>query len=147
MKTTELMIGDWMQFANGNKKCMVVGIKCDARYLTDEVTITVMDSSGHCFDKTIDELKPIPLTPEILEKNGFTKRKDVQWVIEKKRIVGCCGQTCSNTNPMVYVIWVDKGYMGVVNYQTEANITKAGSYVHELQQCIRLCGIDKEITL
>lgn len=141
MKAKDLMIGDWMQFADGNKKCMVVGIKC-----ANEATITVMDSSGHWFDKTIDELKPIPLTPEILEKNGFEKRKG-QWVIEKKRIVGCCGQTCSDTNPMVYVIWVGQGYIGVVNYHPEATITKVGSYVHELQQCIRLCGIDKEIVL
>jgi hypothetical protein len=37
--------------------------------------------------------------------------------------------------------------MGVLNYHPEATITKTGSYVHELQQCIRIGGIDKEITL
>lgn len=136
MKANELMIGDWVKQKHSGLLLKVCAI---------EPPYVRADGEDGQFHE--DTIEPISVTEEMLEKNGFTKRKDVQWVIEKKRIVGCCGQTCGNTNPMVYVIWVDKGYMGIVNYHPEATITKAGSHVHKLQQCIRLCGIDKEIVL
>lgn len=144
MKVEDLRIGDLVYCTYWPEK-RIVRVYELKRNFNDELMVVVMDEIPCTFPEKY--IEPIPLTPEILEKNGFTKKKDGQWVIEKKRIVGCCGQTCSNTNPWVYVIWVDKGYMGIVNYCPDATITKAGSYVHELQQCIRLCGIDKEIML
>lgn len=118
MKAKELQIGDWVQFADGNKKCTVVGVKCDARYLEDEAIITVMDRSGHWFDKEMDHLKPIQLTAEILEVNGIEYH------------MGAGG----------YPVLDIEG----LNCSVSFNLIK---YVHELQHALRLCGIEKTIEL
>ena len=139
------MIGDWMQFADGNKKCMVVGIKCDVRYLTDETTITVMDSSGRWFDKTIDELKPIPLTPEILEKNGFTEcNVDDDGAVQYEFGFDDLGIDVWIAQPILLGAW--RRWSDLKDPYSMINELPI-RYVHELQHALCLCGIDKEIEL
>jgi hypothetical protein len=80
-----------------------------------------------------NEIEPIPLTPEILKKNGFEyyhknfastdydspfKLEMVEWPDEN----GNGG------------LWLIKGLLKI-------------RFVHELQDALRLCGIDKEIVL
>lgn len=78
-------------------------------------------------------LNPIPLTQEILEKNGwcsrlngtgefYLKKKPVGAVVVTKAIIGFQ----MNHGP----------FSGLAIY-----------YVHQLQHAIRLCGIEKEITI
>ena len=97
-------------------------------------------------DDTIDveEISPIPLTKEILEKNGFVKMDGDHY--------------------RYFLAYDDNYYAGFesVNYYTDAcfcNVTKECSdgtqaqskgvykHVHELQHALRLCGIEKEIKL
>ena len=80
-------------------------------------------------------LDPIPLTPEILEKNGFRKLVTYgteKWIYGDIRMNiyssnGCwrfCADTKRNENSVIYI-----------------------HFIHELQHALRLCKIDKELTI
>jgi hypothetical protein len=141
MKAKELMIGDWMQFADGNKKCTVVGIKCDARYLEEEAIITVMDRSGHWFNKEMDYLKPIPLTAEFFEKNGFEIDVDIVgafWVSKDKRIIVRKG--FSNMAGRDWAIHID-------NKDMQTIASGCIQFVHQFQNKLNDAEIEMEVIL
>ena len=75
-----------------------------------------------------DEVQPIPLTPEILEKNGFSDNYAYDNLSYATDFVG----------DIIGVHIVGKG--GVMDEMYF-------KYVHELQHALRLCGIEKEIIL
>lgn len=127
MRIEELSIGDWVTY----DKC------------SDPVQILGMDSrNGKCVVMTdscysggvigfIDNVHPIPLTPEILEKNG-------------------CLHTAENR---ILCDWFD-GRITVRKYNSrEWYELFVGSnqmkfklmFVHQLQHALRLAGIEKEI--
>lgn len=99
-----------------------------------------------CQEKWLKEIKPIPLTPEILEKMGF--KRDPLW--------HHCDKDLDN-----YSISVQLGYANRIEYieikekskdnfvpskRTKLYLTHI-KYVHELQRALRLCRIKKEIIL
>ena len=92
MKATELMIGDWVQFHHlGIKKVSDVAPRCksiNVDYIgqIEGVYVGVNDGEGQCGIKTVPNdyeketghhmmhtfaIEPIPITEEVLEKNGF----------------------------------------------------------------------------
>lgn len=77
------------------------------------------------------EITPIPLTLEILEKNGFERSEVfVEWKYE---------------NDNVYMIYKPFPYLKI---QTEeCTVAFPCQYVHELQRALRFCKIEKEIIL
>ena len=122
MKATDLMIGDWISYipeiAEGEDS-----------YLGEPHNIQV-DLS--CLQK-VDELifTPIPLTPEILEKNGFgfVKSSDRDtvwngWWIYEDLELGTC---CLNGDWPCFINIDD------LNIKCE--------YVHQLQHALRLCKL------
>lgn len=134
----DLMVGNWVKPKNVDAYFRVGLIGVDSIW-------NDTDTHEWCYD----ELEPIPLTAEILSKCGFKKNKTGQWVIEKKHSIGCCGQTCSNTNPLEYAVWWDRFGLGCVSYlEKEGNMTLGGTtYVHQLQQVLRLFDLDKFIKI
>ena len=84
-------------------------------------------------------LRPIPLTQEILEKNGFVK-----FVVSQYTLPNCsAGVILTKIEEMPsangkWLVAIKKGY-------TDAKI--AITYVHELQHALKICGIKKEIEL
>ncbi len=82
-----------------------------------------------------------PLTPEILEKNGFVKYIAGQYVLPKM-----VGEILVSIMPMKGLPNADKEWLvAIKNGYTDAKI--AITYVHELQQALKLCKIEKEIIL
>ena len=82
-----------------------------------------------------DAIEPVPLTEEILMKNGFMYHHD-----EK----GAYGVTISpyyvrKDSPRIFC----DGRPFAVWFEDEVDI----KYVHELQHALRICRIDKEIVL
>lgn len=77
-------------------------------------------------------LRPIPLTREILEKNGMKFRTNVGWFAEDDEYF----LEISTKGDNVY--WTINDW--------EYSILKL-NYVHELQHALRLCEIEKEIVL
>ena len=143
MKITDIQIGDWLQNTNGN-----IG-KAQAIYryhnLGDKEfsyeIVMQYNPNGTCYTD-LSLLKPIPLTPEILEKNGFKK-----FSLDEDEAVGFCGKWWSNDGDVMVKKFKFK-YMGDMFYISSRNskISNIRS-VHQLQHALRLCGINKEITI
>ena len=90
-----------------------------------------------------DNIEPIPLTPEILEKNGF----------EKNELIESYNHYCGMDNRVSLnddFYYINSRNTWYVHVDSEDYSTIAGcelTYVHELQHLLRLCKIDKEIEL
>lgn len=135
MKANELMIGDWVNTSDGISRVIYIA-KYSGIY-TDNTNIGEKLYSLH-------EINPIPLTPEILEKNGFEKQ-DYQW---KYRDNSCMVIIC--IAPLIEIDgeMIDDNLANVMLHGAlfDIDITFDG-YVHELQHALKLCGIEKEIEL
>ena len=144
MKAEELMIGDLVTFKD-----------CQNDEAKTIIKIWGLNSDGDAFAfidgfDTLDEINiddeivGIPLTPEILEKNGFKKGR---YCYEfKERLVGYMGQTVSATTP-IEINYYEEGHCVVMNPHIGRDFQGSISYVHELQHALRLCGIEKEIVI
>ena len=67
MYAKDLMIGDWVKFPIGNDKVV------DLLYIEGKGICASFSASATLFPVEVEKLQPIPLTPEILEKNGFSR--------------------------------------------------------------------------
>ena len=112
MEANELMVGDWVYKPKYNGDTLT--------YTAEEVDV------GDLHFGKIYEFKEIPLTPDILEKNGFSDKyaeDDLSYATDYSGDV-IAVHICGNGGIM------DEMYF---------------KYVHELQHAMRLCGIEKEI--
>jgi len=110
MKANELMIGDWV-------------CHCKRKHEPMRITNLAEDFT----DKDMEGIEPIPLTPEILEKNGFSenyREDDLSYAQSCGDVIG------------IHIFWKG-GIMDEMYFK----------YVHELQHAFKLCGIEKEIVL
>lgn len=122
MKANELMIGDWVDFGSFMRQV----IQPDY----------YQDVNGDC---VLDGTQPIPLTAEILEKNGFVKsRIDKGWLQWNQKQGG-----------LVDIFIDNKGISGMPTAVTFGHnvVNMHIQYVHELQHALRLCGIEKTIEI
>lgn len=78
----------------------------------------------------VPEWQPIPLTPEILKKNGFEDT--------------ICGDFWISTS--CNLLWKD-GKLQNFCREEDDEVCIPCEYVHELQHALRLCKVDKEIVL
>lgn len=123
MKANELMIGDWVIGGSGSGKPFKIGI-IDPNFLY------------------WNEVQPIPLTPEILEKNGF-------------RIVFDGELHTSYFQDIEHFLYTEIKVDKTGIYQKLSMCDCLGNkvvlveckFVHQLQHALRLCGIDKNIVL
>lgn len=114
MKATELMIGDWVSSFGNN--CRITAIdKYDAKVCTDPEDELFF----------LDDIYPIPLTYEILKKNGW---KDAEFWCEyqdgNNSIQSCLPDMRGRINGIE-----------IEHFQCE--------YVHQYQHLLRLCGLDE----
>lgn len=136
MKSNDLMIGDWVQNPHGLKG-RVRSIKYIPKDNADNyggysLLELVFSESTQTFP--INDAKPIPLTPEILEKNGFERGSD---------------NLFSYGRGMYVMMW-SKGHYSVGqifgNWSAFVEFAEI-RFIHELQHALRLIGIDKTIEL
>lgn len=124
MKATELMIGDWVMFKDPTD-----GSKYPVRLKSINAN-SCCGIEGKSLLSLTDDFEPIPITGEILKKNGFTKSK----VFEEWKYKSITYKPF----PLYFIsIMKDSADLKLCNCV----------YVHELQQSLRLCGIKKEIKL
>jgi len=117
MKENELMIGDWVCTEHDSTPRQIDWIK------TGEV--------GLFWNKVVTPpyLVPIPITPEILEKNGFVYN-DLPFVQGWEQ----------------YGLTLTVGGNGF-HISCGQNVSMIIDSVHQLQHALHLCGIKKEIVL
>lgn len=118
IRAEELSIGDWVN---------VLNYHWDGSTYTGQVkgitkkhgTYYLQFSSA--LSAEIDRCEPIPITPEILEKNGIRYQFGYPW-------------------------WQAAGMeVGVFEIHITEKCTMLLKYVHQLQHAFKLCGINKNI--
>ena len=116
MEAKELMIGDWVLIGNNH------------------IRITSLQEG-----KDYVEAQPIPLTAELLEKNGFEclgawriSGEDIGFRQGGNRWAILTHYGANTSTPLCYIYYY---------------VHELQHYVHQLQHALRLCGIDKEIVL
>ena len=115
MKAEELMIGDWVDFGSV-KRQVIQSDYCQ-------------DVNGDCI---LDGTRPIPITPEILEANGW------MYVDEDRMFYG---EKLEGELP--WITYASHGNKMVFRLRDFCRL----NYVHELQHALRLCGIEKDLKL
>lgn len=150
MKAEDLMIGDWVAITEPDDYHGYNGRVEIVNKVTQYVTVFV-PSTTH--DVLSDDLQPIPLTDEILEKNGFKKEEHDAIIITLKTY------SLDTSNGGIVLFVKPKGgykamYGNMQNMSQNELFFGDGNFVcmncntvHELQHILRQCSIDKEITL
>ena len=127
MKANELMIGDWVLV----HKLTCKGHRVDyINEMEEEI-----GADGEIYD--VCDIKQIPLTPEILEKNGFESDTNM---------FGLCDYELSES----YIL-ENRGdrfcfVKRIPSYSSTFHMFDV-KYAHQLQHALRLCQIEKEIEL
>ena len=145
MKANELMVGDWVEyrFTGWTEKD---GVYEDYQYVQISTIgeLYVKADNDRVASADGKEFFPIPLTPEILEKNGFVENRGAtSWKFETERedLIDIYGYNEYHLSINIEdTHGSGKGYRWMLN-----NLVIF--YVHQLQHAFRLCGIDKEIEL
>ena len=131
-----LMVGDWV-LHNGTPKKVITN-------LADSVALEDTDNGyGLTYERVRNEqMEPIPLTDEILAKNGFRRKRDFMQLgnFDKPRLI----------------LWhtEDNKILNHSKLECEIHHAKAGThvhlqceFVHELQHLLRLCKIEKDVVV
>lgn len=134
MKTTELMIGDWVRCTDP-KPFRIEQI--------DGVEEQVYGDDGFFVDTA--DLQPIPLKGEIMEKNGFNNRHR-RWMWKKKDNYCRIKVSFAPKLEIEGEIFDEPPICLQVDGAT-FSLKIIVEYVHELQHALKLCGIEKEITI
>ena len=114
MTTSQLMLGDLVMFEGETFKIDGISIG-EAHFCGDEENIW-------CHE---DNIEPIPLTAEILEKNGWT-------------LLANFGGEAYWSDNGEFSLPYNKGQYRIIIHGIVVKIT----YLHELQHALRLCGLD-----
>ena len=128
MKATELMIGDW--------------VLCDGEhYQIAEIGGMVCIDAEEKLYAFLEDIEPIPLTPEILEKNGFEKLGYDGWEYKLEK-----------DNKLMYSVLWRCDYPNALRISSYSQVY--GDFnsfhidnVHELQHALKLCGTENEIVV
>ena len=124
MKASEIMVGDLLKYTTP-PYIQVASITMK------KIGYHIRPNDPRIHYVRLCEVNPIPLTPEVLEKNGF-EEYDGAYIFYTAHY-----DDCVNWCGTILKIGCDNGYMELADVQ----------YVHELQHCLRMCNINKTIKL
>ena len=154
MISQELMSNDWIEvISNDHLKYVQIEEIYKSSILTKESEVESEEVS-------IDNIRPIPLTPEIIEKNGFvTEEREGDPTFPYFAFI------IENDEYRVEITWYDQHEVyeantgeylhGAPEVWNMEILGKCGNYdcgknklyVHELQHALKLCGIKKNIII
>lgn len=145
MTEKDVMVGDWFRFRYATISNREVIHTFRISQIENQLGQYYVWGDGFGRMCHPENLEPIPLTAEILEKNGFKNVSVITVGIAKMRWV-------SEDTRTEITIWMDDTMpMEIVKnvyYEDEVSYTLPfPGCVHELQHALRLCGISKDITL
>lgn len=119
MEQTDVKVGDWVSFREGQGQINLI--------YGDTVTIDT-------YQPNIAELEPIPLTMEILEKNGFTVGNYNEWA----------NPICDSIHFSIYNYKKKEWGLYARGAMEEVCLTTI-KYVHEFQHLLWAVGLDIKI--
>lgn len=130
MKAKELMIGDWLFYVSQfNAFCFRV-----EQITRKKVGYHAEPNECRMHYLRLSECEPVPLTVKRLELIGFEKVQNLYVLIVENKVFP--GKIF-----IEYVLSNDSLYVN------DGLIPRPIRYVHQLQQAMRLCGIEKDITI
>lgn len=150
MKAKELMIGDWVRLNDSYYQIEDVSNNGWVHLLYNNARVHLPT------DYIVEYLRPIPLTPEILEKNEFNfgntaSEEDFCYS------TGCslpeegwCYDEGAGEIKIIFPNESDGGLLRLDDQSADRHLELIFCnplMVHQLQQALRLCGIDKEIVV
>ena len=121
MKLGDIKIGNWV--VDNGKYAQITGITCDGNIET-----TVNEKSN------IELVEPIPLTQEILKKNGWSHDT-------------YDNESYDNEDAEMLSLWVGEDGRNAWWWHAGFELVIPINYVHQLQNALALCEIEKEIEL
>lgn len=141
-----LMIDDWVWYGKQPHQIRQLGIFGENRDGDDYPAVCVGKPNGIGLILERNEIEPILLTPEILEKNDFKKfhflhiEGQHQWTFWGNTLISVtlwCRELNDDTKD---------GMMLKIEAPTSTLCIKV-NYVHEFQHALTICGIDKNIEI
>jgi hypothetical protein len=155
LRSIDLMIGDWVQNPLG-WKAQVQSIRYVNTIKDEWEWLIKIGINNETFQDhlSLTEIEPIPLTPEILEKNVFRKQKWNDLVTEFV-FAKDLEQTPQTVIQFTFYSREIEGVKSLLEMWTKSQFGHGQNdvhlcgvyYIHELQHALRLCGIEKEIEL
>ena len=129
LKVSDLSVGDWVRVIN-QFNAQIDG------YHSVSGSLSLKTRQGNLVHYRLEDIHPIPITAEILEKNGFVKNGEYNvWSIGNLKDIPFIGISLSRPS------------MRVKGLGTDVFLDNKVVYVHQLQHALRLAGVDKEINL
>lgn len=128
MKANELMVGDLVMASLHANEYQVCKVVCLEGYREAVAVYDIKDEDEKIIGRWAKDLKPIPLSEEILKVNGWEKNKFSSAYINHG--------VPSRIDIGVSDIWLDHewdDYYNAFSFQ----------YVHQLQHALRLCGLNE----
>jgi len=131
MKAADLMYGDWVE---------VYDMDCSwERHQIAVIEPGIVIFKDESFNEVnIDDIEPVLLTSEILEKNQVCRKGTIIQLLDDLIKVYVTVWNESNHN---FILSISGGC------KEKVLLTKHIKYVHELQHALKLCGINIEIEL
>lgn len=135
IKIQDLSIGDWVRVDIYNKPRMVMSISPS---WNDGDGSVFLHGCARPFGLSV--IVPIPITPEILERNDMRKHEDKN---NPHRIVYFSDEISISTFD-----GVERWSLSIYGEDGVVELIKCKvSYIHQLQHALRLAGVEKEIIL
>lgn len=139
MKAEELMIGDWVIRRGVPEEPMRL---YDMKALSG---IAYLDQDGRGIAEKFENIEPIPLTQEILEKNGFKKR--VWWKYRESDVITYDIGEGFHIELSENEFWLVDNCSDSDDYGYKSNWITDVNYVYKLQHLMKDLEIEKEIVL
>jgi hypothetical protein len=137
IKISDLSVGDWVMNLYANKPSRVIGLR--TMFQDTYEIIAVSDDTQFMLiedNKELHNFEPIPLTTDILEKNGLEYEDDGNDAV----IFLCCdmfwARLCVGDT-----FW----QVGIHSEDRLDAVVCNVKHTHQLQHALRLAGVEKEI--
>ena len=138
LKISDLSVGDWVEYEGLHYPITFVGNGEGG----DGSLVNLIRPDLSCFTCKISDIRPISITAEILEKNGFVRgnRGDFHHYhrLDKNRTLYIHAST---NGWRVEITYDAAGILRTTHLMPDMNS------VHDLQHALRLAGVDREINL
>ena len=147
IKCLALMVGDWITDIHGFPM-QITNVGDDYAYATIEGN----EGDPWEFDDKDDQPEPIPLTPEILEKNGWYYGLTSDEEDAEQCLGGChydrhwCYDEGAGSISLIFPNDTDGGELIIddQSFNRHLNFVFCDTlHVHELQRTLRLCGLNE----
>lgn len=147
LKVTDLMVGDWVICYHPSRLKSFEKVSVGLLHTMQEQEYSHIKEDCPLFRI----VEPVPLTPEILEKNGFDVVRGNR--IMRPQVSDKCTLRIGDWMKEIRVEMQNWGkteerkwFIEICNFGSLRLKLYIG-YVHELQHALRLCKIEKEIVL